>query len=210
MIYRQVLITSAIALCFTTAGLAQSGQISFAGSYLKGTENNKAGLWGGGITLKGFLGNNAALGASVSSYPKKTSSATVGNFKYNYADIVTNASASLDLLLSPKTAAVQPYIGTDAGISFNSQTVSYTNSNNAFIENKNKASYFLLAPKIGMNIGLSKAFGIFGQAQYNFNFGDGNSVSYNEAPVQFNSEPVTKYLTFDAGIYFRFMPASTN
>ncbi|MEJ0103653.1 MAG: hypothetical protein WDO19_14350 [Bacteroidota bacterium] len=53
-------------------------QLSASGSYLKGTDKNKASLWGGGVGGKFFLGNNVALGADLNIYPKQTNKITGG------------------------------------------------------------------------------------------------------------------------------------
>ncbi|MES2647578.1 MAG: hypothetical protein V4717_11920 [Bacteroidota bacterium] len=201
------LIVTAFGLFAVVSASAQL-QVSASGSYLKGVGDNDAGLWGGGLGLKGFLGENLALGARLSSYPKKTSSKTTRDgSNYTESDLITNAVATVDLLLGKKTTAIQPYIGADIGANFNNHTITYTNAGAQFIKNENKKTYFLLAPKAGVNIGIGQAFGIFGQAQYNVTFGDGRTISINDVPNPFTSEAVSKFFTFDAGIYFRLSPA---
>lgn len=207
MIKKQVLLTTALALCIATASVAQTGQVSVSGSYLKGTGGNNASLWGGGIAGKGFIGNNVALGVILQTYPESESSEEINGFRYTTADLLTNVSGTLDFLLNPKSAMVQPYIGIDGGVSWNNSTVTYTNQNDQYLENRNKNTFFLLSPKVGVNIGLGQAFGIFGQARYNFTFGDGKTVSIENVPVPFESKSVTEFINVDAGIYFRFMPA---
>ncbi|MEJ0103652.1 MAG: hypothetical protein WDO19_14345 [Bacteroidota bacterium] len=71
-------------------------------------------------------------------------------------------------MLTPRTSVVQPYLGADAGLSFNNQTVTYSSNTTQSAENKNNKTFFLLAPKAGVIIGLGQAFGIFAQAKYNF------------------------------------------
>jgi hypothetical protein len=184
-------------------------QLSASGSYLQGVGDNDAGLWGGGLGIKGFLGQNLALGARLSSYPEKTSAKVTGDGSdYTESDLITNAVATIDLILGKKASALQPYIGTDLGASFNNHTVTYTNAGAQFIENKNEKTYFLLSPKAGVNFGIGQAFGIFGQAQYNVTFGNGKTISIDDVPNPFTSEAVSKFFTFDAGIYFRLSPAS--
>ena len=200
-------VMSLLAVGISSAAMAQV-QLNASGTYLQTTgENNNRGLWGGGLGAKFFLGDHFALGGVVHSFPKKTSDITIGSTRYTTADVVTNAGASFDLLLNSKQSAIQPYIGTDAGVSWSSQTVSYTNNETQMFENKNTSTYFLLAPKAGVNIGLAPAFGLFGQAQYNFTFGDGEDVAINDVPNPFTTEPVSKYFTFDVGVYFRLQGA---
>lgn len=205
---KQFLLTVALGLGLAGVANAQL-QFSASGSYLKGTGDNKSSLWGGGITGKAFLGNMVALGGTLHSYPKQNSKITgsgpSGTYTYTSADLVTNVGAALDVLLMPKTSLVQPYIGTDAGVSFNNQTVTYTDNSQQVVSNKNNKSFFLLSPKVGLNVGLGQSFGIFGQAQYNFAFGNGDpkSINIGEVPNPITTEPVSKYFTFDAGVYVR-------
>ena len=206
---KQLLLTAAL-----TGGafIAADAQIQFgaSGSYLKGTGDNKASLWGGGLHGKFYLGDHIALGVGVRSYPKNTSSVQAGNTTYTSADLLTNAAASFDLLLGSKKGGIQPYIGADAGVSFSNQTITYTNNNTQIIENKNKKAYVLVAPKVGLNIGLGQTFGIFGQAQYNATFGSGDPDDITINSVTIKSKPVTSYFTFDAGIYVRLKGAGSN
>jgi len=193
-------------VCF--AGNAQVAQISASGSYLKGVDDNKASLWGGGIAGKGFLGKNFALGLGFHTYPKKTASGSVNGYDYTKADLVSNLALTTDFFLSQRTSPVQPYLGVDLGASFNNHTVTYTNTNNQYIENNNKKTYFLLSPKVGVNVGLGQAFGIFGQAQYNVTFGNGRTIAIDDVPNPFTDNAVSKFFTLDAGVYFRLMPAT--
>jgi hypothetical protein len=202
MKFKNMLLAGVLIAGFTTAANAQV-QVSASGSYLKSTGDNDAGLWGGGLGLKFFLGDRIAVGGVLHSYPKKTSSISIGNGKYESADVVTNVAGSLDFLLLPKQSPVQVYLGTDAGASFSNQTVTYTDNTSQTISNKNKNTFFLLSPKAGVNLSLGKMFGVFGQAQYNYTFGDGKSVSFSNTPNPFTTEPVSKYFTFDAGIFIR-------
>ncbi|PZR28764.1 MAG: hypothetical protein DI535_04875 [Citrobacter freundii] len=184
-------------------------QLSAYGSYLKGTSDNKAGLWGGGLNGKIFLGNSVALGVGLTSYPKKKSEirggSGAGAWTYYSADVVSNLAAGLDILLKPRTDMVQPYLGVDAGLSYNRQNVSYVSTNTQIVENKNNKTYFLLSPKAGLNIGLGQSFGIFGQVRYNFTFGEGDpqNITVGNIPNPITTEPVSKYFSFDAGLYIR-------
>jgi hypothetical protein len=199
-------LAAAAGVLLVTAGMAQV-QLNASASYLKGTGDNKASLWGGGLGAKFFLGDNVALGGALHTYPKKTYAVKTSTANYTEADLITNLGASVDFLLSKKSAPVQPYIGTDAGVSFNNHTVTYINETTQAVENKNSKTYFLLSPKAGVNIGLGQSFGIFGQAQYNFTFGNGETVSIDDVPNPFTTTPVTQFLSFDAGIYFRLQGA---
>ncbi len=206
------LLTAVCAVAFAAAGMAQV-QLNASGSYLKATgDNNDASLWGGGIGAKFFLSGNLAVGGDLHAFPRQSSSIKVGNTAYTSSDLVSNVSASVDFLLHNNTAPIQPYLGANAGVSFNNQTVTYTNESTQVVENKNNQSFFLLAPKLGLNIGLGQSFGLFGEARYNFTFGDGNpkSISFENVPNPVTTQPVSKYFTFDAGIYIRLERAGKN
>lgn len=177
-------------------------QIGAQGSYLKGTGDNNSTLWGGGAHAKFYLGQRLAFGGVIRVYPKTTSSENVGGTTYTSGDYITNVSGSVDILLAKKEELIQPFIGIDAGASINNHTVTYSNNNQQVAINNNK-TFFLLSPKAGVNIGLLPSFGVFGQAQYNATFGDGENLNSSTFPSSFNTKPVDKYFTFDVGLYFR-------
>lgn len=187
---------------------AQVAQFSASGSYLKGVGDNKTELWGGGLAAKGFIGPNFALGIAAHTYPKRTTSGRVNGYDFQNSNNLTNLAATVDYYLSKRTSPVQPYLGVDLGANFNNHTISYTNSNTQVIENSNKKTFFLLAPKIGLNIGLGQAFGVFGQVQYNLTYGNGKTIAINDVPNPFDDAAVSKFVTVDAGVYFRLMPAT--
>ena len=201
----------AIAL-FASMQAAAQIQIGAQGSYLKGTGDNKASLWGGGVHAKFYLGNFIALGGVVRTYPKQTNKVSFGNQTVTTNDLVTNVSGSADILLGKKDDLVQPFSGADGGVSVNNQMVTTTNSSQQNIDNNNSKAFFLLSPKAGINLGLLPSFGAFATAQYNLAFGNGNQkdVSINNAPNPFKSTPVDKYFTFDIGIYFRLVGAKSS
>ena len=69
---KKFLVIASLGLFAVVSGSAQVAQFSASGSYLKGTGDNDASLWGGGIAGKGFIGQYLALGATVHTYPKRT------------------------------------------------------------------------------------------------------------------------------------------
>jgi hypothetical protein len=205
---KKILMMAVAGLLATMTVKAQVAQFNVSGSYLKGVDDNKASLWGGGIGAKGFLGEKFALGVGFHTYPKKTYSGKINGYDYTKSDLLNNLVGTIDFFLSDRTSPVQPYIGVDAGANFNSHAVTYTNSTSQYIENTNKKTYFLLAPKAGLNFGLGQAFGLFAQAQYNVTFGDGHAVAIDDVPNPFTENAVSKFFTIDAGLYFRIMPAT--
>lgn len=187
-------------------------QIGAQGSYLKGTGDNKASLWGGGVHAKFYLGQHLAFGGAARLYPKNTSKQTITTVTNTYTitngDYLTNITGSADILLGKKEDLVQPFIGADAGVSINNHTVTITNNGVQTINNeKNNQNFFLLSPKVGVNVGLLPSFGVFGQAMYNLTFGDGKNLNNNNIPTSLNTKPVDKYFTFDVGVYFRLVGA---
>jgi hypothetical protein len=198
-----------IAGSFAAAAVtAQVAQFSASGSYLKGVDNNKASLWGGGVSAKGFLGKSFALGVAFNTYPKTNYSTTINTYKYTSADLISNLRLTTDFFLTQRTSPVQPYIGVDLGANFNNHTITYANNSEQYINNTNKKTYFLLSPKAGLNFGLGQSVGLFAQAQYNVTFGNGKSVSVSDAPNPFTDNAVSKFFTVDAGVYFRLAPAT--
>jgi hypothetical protein len=195
---------SAAFLLFISAGADAQIQIGAQGSYLKGTGDNDATLWGGGVHAKFYLGQHLGFGGAVRVYPKSTNSTTIGGTTYTSGNYLTNVTGSVDFLLGKKDELIQPYIGADVGGSFNNYTVTISNGNNQDVKNNNE-TFFLISPKAGINIGLLPSFGVFGQAMYNLTFGDGKDLS--GYPTSFNTKPVDKYLTFDVGVYFRLVGA---
>jgi len=197
----------ALALGLSTAASAQV-QVGVQGSYLKGTGDNDRSIWGGGVHAKFFLGDNIALGGIFRTYPKKSSEYTVGNYTVRNADLLNNVMGTLDFLVGKAGSPVRPFIGVDAGVSMSSNTTLITTNSTTTYNDKNKQTFFIAAPKVGLNFELGKAFGIFGQAQYNLTFGDGNSKNANIPGINNNStKPVDKFFTFDAGVFFRLSAA---
>ena len=195
-----------MAALLVSMGAYAQVQIGAQGSYLKGTGDNDASLYGGGVHAKFYLGQHLGFGGAVRVYPKNTKAQKIGDTTYTSGDYITNVSGSFDILLGKKDDLVQPFIGADAGVSFNNHSITKSNGSYQKIENNNQ-SFFLLSPKVGLNLGLLPSFGVFGQAMYNLTFGDGKNLNSNTFPTSLNTKPVDKYFTFDVGVYFRLEPA---
>lgn len=186
-------------------------ELGAQGSYLIGTgDYSSVKQWGGGVHAKLFLGKNFAVGAIARTYPKTAYQVSSGSTHYTQKNVVTNLAATFDYLLSKNNNAIQPYIGADAGINLGNQINTYTGSGSTNVESSNKESHFLLAPKVGVNIGLGQTFGIFGQAQYNFTFGNNASqtTTVSGLPNPVTTKPLSKFYTLDAGVYIRLVGAS--
>lgn len=110
------------------------------------------------------------------------------------------------LSIGKKNAPIRPFFGGDAGISISSKRSIISKETATIINNLNKQTFVILAPKAGINILLSKGLGIFAQAQYNIAFGSGKPASISI--IGFNNDsakPVDKFFSFDTGIFFRFL-----
>ncbi len=176
-------------------------QLGANGAYLKGTGDNDRSLWGGGLTGKFFIGDNIALGAGFRVFPKvEKSTEPISGSTVTTSDNLSQVFGSLDIFLSAKTKAVQPYIGVDAGISNTNRTILIGGSGSGAGSFENKETFFYLAPKVGINIGLGQAVGIFGQASYGLTFGNGEDL---DTFPNYDSKPVDKFFVFDAGLYVR-------
>ena len=156
--------------------------------------------------MKYFLTPRLALGGVLHYYLPKSSDYVDKNTRYTGKDNVTNLSASFDFLLGNEDNAVQPYIGLDAGISLSRHNIKYTSSTNQKMEAKRSEKYFLVSPKAGLSIDLDDMFGIFGQAQYHYGVGNGKSqnISINNGQTTLTTEPVSKYINIDAGVFYIF------
>lgn len=189
----------------STLGFSQF-QLGAHGSYLKGTGDNKSQLWGGGLHGKFYLGGNLALGAGFRTFPK-TEKVTTGSTTVTTADNLSQLYGSFDLLLSKKKSFIQPFIGADAGLSFTTRSVLVSSGQTSTGSVENKNTYFYLAPKAGLNIGLSPAIGLFGTASYGLTFGSGDPANPGPIPNPVETKPVDKFFVFDAGIYIRLVGA---
>lgn len=185
-------------------------QLGVQGSYLSQIGGGNARLYGGGAHAKFFLGKNLALGAVVNAYPKTSDKMSSGTTSYTVSNVVTNLAASIDYLLSKNNSAIQPYIGVDAGINAGNQIVTYKNANSQSVDNSSKESHFLLAPKVGVNVGLGQTFGLFGQVQYNSTFGNAGTrtITASGVPNPITTKPLNNAWVLQAGIFFRLVGAN--
>lgn len=199
---KQILI--AVAAIFMVQTASAQVQIGGNASYLKGTGDNDANLWGGGIHAKFFIGNRLALGGGFRTFPTtKEDVSQNGSSKVRTTDALSQIYSSLDFLTSKKQSAIQPFVGVDAGVSISNRTILITSGSNTVIDQKNKSTFFYLAPKAGLNIAVSPAFGLFGQASYGLTFGDGETVNIGQLPNPVETKPVDKFFIFDVGVYLR-------
>ncbi len=196
----------AVAIFLGQACFAQL-QFGASGSYMKGTGDNQTNIWGGSLHARGFLGKNFAMGILLRSYPKTSGSENIEGVDITTSDLLTHAAATFDILLAKNTSTIQPFIGTDAGLSFSNRLTTISSNSMQNVANENKQTFFLLSPKAGVNIGLGKTFGLFGQVQYNYTFGEGDPMDIGPIPNPIQSKPVDRFWSYDAGIYVRLVGA---
>jgi outer membrane protein W len=189
-----------------TAQLILGGQASL----LNNEGNNQ---WGGGVQVKGLIGDRLAIGGIIRSYPKNLQSetGTIGgeSVTITSGNAITPVAGMIEYYFGKK-ADFNPYIGTDAGLYFN-RNFTIVNSDEVDVVNQDtKKTYFGIAPKAGFMIKTGGLFAIFAQAQYNFLFGSGDPEEitvpgFGGASIE--TKPADKFWTFDAGILLRLKPA---
>ena len=197
---------------FLFVAASASAQLILGGqaSLLNHDGNNQ---WGGGVQIKGLIGDRLAIGGIIRSYPKnlqsETSSISGENVTITSGNAITPVAGMIEYYFGKKSA-VNPYLGTDAGVYFN-HNYTVVNSDNVDVVNQDtKKAYFGIAPKAGLMIKTGGLFAIFAQAQYNFLFGSGDPENitvpgFGGASIE--TKPADKFWTFDAGILLRLKPA---
>jgi len=197
---------------FLFVAVSASAQLILGGqaSLLNHDGNNQ---WGGGVQIKGLIGDRVAIGGIIRSYPKnlqsETSSISGENVTITSGNAITPVAGMIEYYFGKKSA-VNPYLGTDAGVYFNNN-FTIVNSDNVDVVNENtKKAYFGIAPKGGLMIKTGGLFAIFAQAQYHFLFGSGDPENitvpgFGGASIE--TKPADKFWTFDAGILLRLKPA---
>jgi hypothetical protein len=172
-----------------------SAQLIFGGqaSYLSGSPNAGS-QFGMGAQAKIKVGNRVAVGGTLRGWLKKESTIGTGGMTVVAGDAMSNLAGMLEIYLSK--SAIQPYIGTDAGLYFTNIKTSVS-SNGGSVNQENKKTYFGVAPKFGIqfNTGLISPFV---QAQYHWLFGGGNEIQVPD--LLQNPKSYDKFFTLDAGI----------
>lgn len=197
-------------LLFVSLGASAQLIIGGQASYMSG---DHAKQWGGGAQLKFLLGDRLAIGVIARSYPKnlKSENATIGgeSVTVTSGNTVTPVAGMLEYYFG-KESAINPYLGTDAGLYFNRNFTVINSSNTDIVNQDHKKTYFGVAPKGGLMIKAGGLFAIFGQAQYHFLFGSGDPDNitvpgFNGA--SWETKPADKFWTFDVGLLLRLRAA---
>jgi len=189
-----------------------SAQLIIGGqaSYLDHDGNNQ---WGGGVQIKGLIGDRLAIGGVIKSYPKKlfSETATVEGeaVTITSGNSVTPVAGLLEYYFGKKND-FNPYSGTDAGLYFNQNFTIVHFDNTDIVNHETKTTYFGIAPKAGFMLKTGGLFAIFAQAQYNFLFGSGdpdNITVPGFGGASIETKPADKFWTFDAGLLIRLKAA---
>lgn len=191
------------AIFFAASTASAQFQLSANGSYLKGTGDNTSHLWGGGLSAKYLVGHTVSVGVGFNTFPKNTSSESIGGTTYSSANTNTQVFGNLDIMLGGSTSIFQPYIGANVGASINSHSYAQTTSTSALTYTSNDKTFFYLAPLVGFNVGFAKNFGVFAQGSYGLTFGDSNNSNASVTIPSSTSKPIDKVFQVDAGVYVR-------
>lgn len=198
------LVVSMSVFSITASAQFQAGaQVSYLTGH--GKNDNHASLTGATVFGSYAIAGNMSIGSVIHVYGPKKSKYVSNGVSYYATDNVTNISGTYDVMLGTPGSIVQPYIGIDMGISSSSHKVEYTNNLNKTQKFNLKQTYVMLSPKIGVNIPLGPSLGLFSQAQYNFSPGDGGTttvyVKNAKSIAGFTTEPISKYINIDTGVY---------
>jgi hypothetical protein len=202
---------SSLVLLLLIAGTASAQLIIGGQASLLDNDGNHQ--WGGGVQIKGLIGDRLAIGGIIRSYPKKlfSESGTIDGETVNITsgNSITPVAGLIEYYFGKKSA-FNPYIGTDAGLYFNQNFTIVHSDNSDLVNQETKKTYFGIAPKAGFMLKTGGLFALFAQAQYNFLFGSGdpdNITVPGFGGASIETKPADKFWTFDAGILIRLKAA---
>lgn len=201
----KIIFLAIIPILFLSLPVNAQLRAGLSGSFLQGQGNrdNHSALAGAGLSLKYFMSERLTIGGVYHSYLPRKSSYRDKDINYTAIDVITNVSASVDFMFGNEYDAVQPYIGMDVGMSFSSHNITYRSTSNKNTKITRSHGYLLTSPKAGLTIAITEVWGLFGQLQYNYSIGNGSlkSVSINDGKNKLSTEPISKYVNLDAGIW---------
>ena len=202
--FKTFAVTTAFLALFSTYSIAQV-QIGVHGSRLI----SERGDWGGGAFVKGFLGDNIAVGGSVKVYPKRFSTETsmlgTRSIRRSEGDLFVPVTGSVDIFLT--NGLFRPYIGSDIGLYYHKyffRVDDDTDGTNLLDYNRSK-TYFGVGPRLGFAV-QSGIIGLFAQFQYNYLFGTvkgGETLLVPGVNANITTNPVQSFTSIDVGVYFR-------
>lgn len=197
------IILSAFFAMAVTLGFSQL-QVNLGAGYLNAKGNQlDLGVWGGGVAVKGLIGNNFSIGVGVRAFPKKEGEYNVGNTRILRTNNVFQAYVPIEYLIANKSSTFQPYIGADLGLQHTNTTwADIQGTSSGIRQTRYKKTYVYTAPKVGFNFGISPSIGLFGEVSYGLTFGD-NDNEINLGTSTFTDGPAGKHFLGQAGLYFR-------
>ncbi len=203
-IFLQLIAMSAIALT-TKAQATLGAEYSLLTGH--GANDNHTSLSGVKVFGTYAITDNMAVGTVLHTYVPKKSKYKSGDFTYMATDAVTNIAVSYEISTGSKGSLIQPYMGVDMGLSTSTHNIEYYTDLHKLKKFNIKQAYVMISPKVGMSIALSKTFGVYTEAQYNFSPGDGGKtylpVTNSKSNVVITTEPISKYYNIDTGVYMR-------
>jgi len=186
--------------------LAYQAQAQFQfGAHASRLNNAEQGKWGGGLFVKGLIGDRFAIGANAKVYPQnfQTGTERIGGTDYQVSrgNVIVPLLATFDYRFGEN---VRPYIGVDAGMYSTRTVTKLSKDNTRTVDLTNNNWYFGAAPKVGLELEVGPV-GIFGQVQYNALFGSGDEKNIPVPGINssINTKPVSKFWNFDVGIYVK-------
>lgn len=185
---RQLLISVILLVAITGEGQVQFNGIT---SVLKGSGyyDNHAMLLGGGMAMKYMINEQFFVGVQARTYKASTTAYE----RYNAQDRLSNFSGSVDMVMR-KRKLVQPYLGLAVGVSTPTHMINY-------IRNYQKFTMYSL--KGGVHIAIGKSTGFFSELEYNYAPGDGGPSRVADITNPVLTEPISKFITLDCGLYIR-------
>jgi hypothetical protein len=169
-------------------------QLSAGASFLQGSGyyDNHAYLLGGGMAIRYMIVERLFLGISGRTYKAHTTAYE----HYNAEDRCGNLYGTLDYMFV-KRRPLQPYIGIGIGVSAPTHMISFMRVYRYFV---------MYAFKAGMHLSIGKSTGFFTHVEYNYTPGEGKPTKLDGIDNTVLTEPISKYVTLDWGLYIRLYP----
>lgn len=180
-----------ITLAFLFLSCSAQVQFNAVTSIIKGAGyyDNHALLIGAGLSMRYMLAEKLFIGGSIRAYH----GATTTYESYNAMDKAFNYNGIVDYVFR-KRYKVQPYLGIGVGVSRTSHMVNYMKVFNNFT---------MFSARGGTHIAIGKSTGFFAQVEYNYTGGDGSPTPLDGIRNLVATEPVSKYIAIDCGLFMR-------
>lgn len=148
--YEKIILSAFFAMA-VTLGFSQL-QVNLGAGYLNAKGNQlDLGVWGGGVAVKGLIGNNFSIGVGVRAFPKKEGEYNVGNTRILRTNNVFQAYVPIEYLIANKSSTFQPYIGADLGLQHTNTTwADIQGTSSEFVKRGTKRPTFIQLPKLDL------------------------------------------------------------